>query len=401
MTRIYVGALCIALSAAFSLISYEFLRSASTALFTAHFGTNNLPWVMAIIPVGVMILIYMYGWVLSHIGPRKTLLVSSLFSAVSVLIAYVGLEKQFYYGSAFLYVFRQAYIVILIEQYWSFLNSTLTQPQAKKMNGPIAGLSGIGAILGGLGVGHFAELVGTTHLVAISGCLLFPALIFSDIAYHLCGEPKPQPSEKGGHQGHLHLSLFKQFPLLTFLLFVVVLTQILSTFLELTFQNTLAQSIHSVDQQAAYMGNFYAKVNSVAAFFQFVGAPLILNLFPLTWIHIGIPCVHVVSTLYLIQSSTLEMASLSFLLFKSIDYSIFRSAKEILYIPFSFDVRYRAKEVIDVVGYRAGKGFISLVIAGIQTTGFLLTPFFSWGSWITASLWLACMVPIIKKWKSR
>jgi len=41
---------------------------------------------------------------------------------------------------------------------------------------------------------------------------------------------------------------------------------------------------------------------------------------------------------------------------KPIDYSLFRAAKKILYIPFSFDVRYRAKEVIDVFGYRFGKG---------------------------------------------
>ena len=55
------------------------------------------------------------------------------------------------------------------------------------------------------------------------------------------------------------------------------------------------------------------------------------------------------------------MLGLAFALFKTIDYSTFRAAKEILYIPLSFDARYRAKEVIDVFGYRFGK--LSLAIA--------------------------------------
>ena len=48
------------------------------------------------------------------------------------------------------------------------------------------------------------------------------------------------------------------------------------------------------------------------------------------------------------------MLALAFFLFKAFDYSIFRAAKEVLYVPLSFDERYRAKEIIDVLGYRTG-----------------------------------------------
>ena len=37
-----------------------------------------------------------------------------------------------------------------------------------------------------------------------------------------------------------------------------------------------------------------------------------------------------------------------------------------MYIPLSFDSRYRAKELIDVFGYRFGKGGMSLLVAILQ-----------------------------------
>ena len=46
--------------------------------------------------------------------------------------------------------------------------------------------------------------------------------------------------------------------------------------------------------------------------------------------------------------------------FKCIDYSLFRAAKELLYIPLSYDAKYRTKGIIDVFAYRFGKGAASL-----------------------------------------
>ncbi|MEL6548515.1 MAG: Npt1/Npt2 family nucleotide transporter, partial [Myxococcota bacterium] len=54
---------------------------------------------------------------------------------------------------------------------------------------------------------------------------------------------------------------------------------------------------------------------------------------------------------------------------KGLDYSLFRIAKEMLYIPLSYDDKSRGKPVIDILGYRAAKGAISLllIIPWLQT----------------------------------
>ena len=63
---------------------------------------------------------------------------------------------------------------------------------------------------------------------------------------------------------------------------------------------------------------------------------------------------------------TLGFAAGAYIVFKMFDYSLFKAAKETLYIPLSYDARYRAKEVVDVLGYRTAKGATSAVIAGFE-----------------------------------
>ena len=88
---------------------------------------------------------------------------------------------------------------------------------------------------------------------------------------------------------------------------------------------------------------------------------------------------------------------LAFFLFKAFDYSIFRAAKELLYIPLSFDERYRAKEVIDVFGYRAGKGGSSVVIVLLQKMGVVMNNYYLAIGVVMAVLWLVLIFPLTRQ----
>src|SRR3989344_2502477 len=197
--------LTISSAALFTLCSYEFLRSPSNVLFKASYGAERLPIIMAIMPIAVFLILYFYGWLLSKIGPRRTLFWTTLLSSGMLFTSYIAIQNGSSLASALLYLFREAYIVLLIEQYWSFINSTLDQSEAKKLNGPIAGLSSLGAITGGVLVSQLAGALGTQAMLLFSAGLLIPAAFISDLGYAHCGEPEPTRQEKGGKKGHLAL----------------------------------------------------------------------------------------------------------------------------------------------------------------------------------------------------
>src|SRR3989338_6156792 len=299
-TRETWALICISCAAAFLLGGYEFLRSSTNTLFQAAYGTENLPLITAIMPIGLIFVLYLYGWLLSRLGPRRTLLFTSLASGVVIAICYLEIRAGSKIATGVAYIFREAYIVLLIEQYWSFLNSTFGQIHARKLNGPVAGIASIGSISGGLLLSRLAEPLGTVSMLLFAAGAGLAAALFSDLAYQKCGEPKPTPQEKEGKQGQLGIKVLSHSPLLILLLTLVMTTQIVSTVLMLSFQTILHAAIPNPDSQTAFSGQFFAWLNGASAFFQFVAAPFLLTTISLKWIHAIIPLIHIAAATALV-----------------------------------------------------------------------------------------------------
>ena len=396
-----IAAGLIGLAAAFLLCGYEFIRSSANTLFKetapAGYGAENLPYVMAAVPVGILIMVYGYSWLLSRLGPRKTLLATSLLSALAIVACYAAISAGFRPARAILYVVRESYIVLLIEQYWSFLNSRLGTAAAKMYYGPICGMGSLGAIAGDYSVAHHSHALGTLTMVLFAAAAIVPATIFSDLAYARLGEPSAAPEEKIRTGDYLALRLFRSNALLVFLLLLIAITQVLATALDLSFQGQLTAAFPGSNDQNAYSGEFFLRVNVAAAMGQFLFTPLLLRYAPLAFVHAAIALTNLALCGYAWMHPGLASAGLALLAFKTMDYSVFRAAKEILYIPFSYDVRYRAKEVIDVWGYRFSKGGTALCIALMKSAGAAVSiATYAAIACGAAAVWLAMIAPIVR-----
>jgi AAA family ATP:ADP antiporter len=399
-SRDYWAAGLVGVSAAFLLGGYELVRSPANSLFKEAYGKGALPYVMAAMPVAVIVILYLYGKLLSWLGARRTLLVTTVGSCGALAGLFVAIESGWTFGRVILYVFREAYVVLLVEQYWSFINSTLSTGTARRLNGPICGIASIGAIAGGYLVATLSVQWGSARLLLGAAGITLPAGLFMDLAYRRCGEPPDQQTSR--HRDTLGLRLFGADRMLAVLLGVILLTQAVSALLDLNFQGILQDAIPDVDQQTAYSGRFFARLNVASFIMQFAATPLLLRWLPIAAIHVAIPLVHVAACIYLLRVESLFAAGLAFTLFKAIDYSTFRAAKEILYIPLSFDARYRAKEVIDVFGYRFGKGGTSLGVSGLKALGLAMTEAsFALGALAAAAVWAMLAVSLGRFYRQR
>ena len=351
----------IAAAGSFLLCGYEFIRAVSTSLFIDAYGKENLPWVMATIFPGVYLMIYIYGRLLSWFGARGALVVTSLLSAVVIVAASGMILKGYFIATAIIYVLREAYIVVVIEQYWSFVNSTLNPKQARWINGPFCAIASMGSVAGGMLVERWAVPLGSEILLLFAAGSLIPAAIFAVIAYTVAGEPQPTDAEQDGKQGHTGLKVFFRSRYLIFIFLLILTTQVVSTVLDLRFNGLVADSITDKDIRTAYYGTFYKWLGISAALLQFIAVPLLLRWVPFRLIHLYIPLIHFVTAGLLSFSPTLPNGAAAYLIFKALDYSFFRSGKELFYIPLSYDERYRAKQIIDSFGYRSaksGSGFL-------------------------------------------
>ena len=149
------------LSAMFLFCGYEFIRSPAESLFIDRFGAARKPYAIACVPFMMAAMIYGYGRLLSAVGAKKAMAVSMLASAAFFLLAWLLLGHAGKWLIFLLLVFKESYVVIISEQYWSFVNSVLKDEEGKVFNGPVAGLGALGSLIGGWLLGHFAVGLGT------------------------------------------------------------------------------------------------------------------------------------------------------------------------------------------------------------------------------------------------
>lgn len=322
-----------------------------------------------------------------------------------ILLCYAAIMAGSKAATGVLYILREAYIVLVIEQYWSFINSSLSTDSAKKLNGPITGISTLGAIGGGLIGSGLAVPLGTTSLILFAGVSLVPAALASDWGYRKAGEPAPTALERRKAaekpKGRMGLRELRSTPLLSLILVIVILSQVISAVLYLDFQTILQNEIPDANLQTEWSLAFYSRVNALALVLNFVGVPLLMRYLPVAGVHFLIPAIHATSCAILIGSPSLAMAGAAFLLFKGFDYSLFRAAKEVLYIPLSFDSRYRAKELIDVFGYRFSKGVTALLITFVQAAGVVIAAgTYASIALIAAIAWLALLPSLRKRYRA-
>jgi len=383
-----------ALSAMFTLAGYEFVRSAATVLFKSAYGAENLPLVMAVMPIIVFLGVALYSRILSSLGPRRTLVVTSLGSGFVILCCYFLLLSGSKIVTPFLYLTKELYIVLLIEQYWSYINSSLSTSSARKFNGPITGVAGLGSVIGAQLVSMTAVSWGTETMVLMAAFSVIPAALVSNFTYRQFGEPE-MPEIESTKKTHMGWDKFRSNPTLAYLLAIVLLSQFVAVVLDLKFQDLLSlEFVGRPDEETAFQGQYWRTLNFCALVLQFVVAPVLLSFVALRWIYILMPVVHLVTIGFAIFEPSIFSVGLAFFFFKIFDYSIFRAAKEVLYVPLSFDERYRTKQIIDMFGYRTGKGASSVIIVVLQRAGMQVQHYYLLAGLLAAAMWIALVFPL-------
>lgn len=390
-----VAVLMAGFSAMFFFCGYEFVRSPIESIFLKYWDATAKPYAVAFVPVMMAALIYGYGILLSRLGAKKSMLLSMAISSVVLLLSWLFLDKAGKWLVFLVLIFKESYSVVICEQYWSFINSTLKDSESKIFNGPVAGISALGPLIGGWIIAHYAAKLGTDHFLLFAALSIIPAYILAKLAYERGGEPKPSEDEKSGKKGHLHISLLWENKTVMFIAMIIFSTQVVGTLLDFRWSQLVQGAIPSVDERTAYFGSFWMKVNIFSFVMQFFFTPIILKNVSRRLVLIIVPAIHVITCLALLFVPTMGVAACAFLLFKGIDYSLYRATKETLYITLPYDVRFRAKQVADAFMYRFAKGTTATVLSVLGLNGIKVLPaMFPGVSALFAAIWLGLSFPL-------
>ena len=348
-----LSSLPLALAGYLLMAAYGIVRPLANAVFLEHFSPSDMLLGMAMTPVVVTVILWPYGWFLSRTGPGRTMLAST---ALSLLLLLLPLIFRHPVTAFFLYVWKDAFVVLLVEQFWAHANSVNSIGRAKRSYGMLLFIGGMGAVSGNKLVSLLAEPLGTWTVYSLGPLLLLPFAAAMAVSYQRLGKSENPPGKVRGHAG---LGVLRQSPYLSGIAVMVGLGQVMVAALDVLFHLYVARDIGGLDSRAAFEGDFWFYVNLGSMIVQ-AATPLVLLLLSVNVLHVLIPLTHLGLLSAIVFFPGLQTAAAAFAWFKILDYSLFRACKEVLYVPLDFDARYRAKMVIDMVIYRTTKGGAAL-----------------------------------------
>jgi len=376
--------------AGFSVLAgYNFIRSISVPIFIKSFVKDLMP--EATVMTGIVLFIFMslHGKLLSLIGPGKTCLFAHLLFGLTLVGSYMGLLQQDNLSAYILFMVKDIYIVVLIEHYWSYFNSSFKSSMAKKFSGFFTGAVSIGPILSGYFVTYATPMMSDPKdWIWLTAITLLPSALCMLIIYNVYPIAKTQEKEQISSGQLFAWNNFHQFPQLKMLAWMVIISQFIAASTTFAFNAKVAEELVDISLQTSYYGTFYSNINLIAGILQFAFAPFILHFVPTILIFLILAIIHLGLNAFALWHGSLFSVMLASLLFKSFDYSIFRCAKELFYMPLSFSARFHSKHLIDVFFYRASNSTVSTFFALGKSLGHMKDLHYSMVAGLAAVSWL-------------
>jgi AAA family ATP:ADP antiporter len=352
----------LAVIAVLVLASYEIARPAAESIFVAEHGVEALPKAWLAIAAGVALTVAAYNRVVARLSLDKVAAGAALTSIALLALVQLARSRELPGSAYLLYVWKDVYIVVLVEAFWSIANNLFHLKTARRVYGLLCAAGSVGGILG-------ARVLrwGTAHWGTDQALwLVVPALLGIALASLAVGRVSPLPAPKAKDRAPLGqgLKLLRGSSYLVLMLLLVLLGQILMNLLDYQFQDIAATAFPDKDARTAQISRVYEAISYGALTLQLLTA-FIVRLLGVRGVLVGVPALFGAASLALLFSPGFLVAAASKVTSKVLDYSVFRAAKEMLYLPLGYEEKTQGKAIIDILTYRLAKGGAALMLQGL------------------------------------
>jgi len=367
---------------------YGIVRPVSHSVFLSTYGSHFFPYVwIAIVPFNFLI-IELYNRFLPKIGIQR-MFYSILGCIVGINVLAALFLSKIPAFPFFFYIWKEIYVMLLFQQLWSLIHSTIRMGQAKFLYGLFFGFGGIGAICGSkftdycaVKIGSLNLLLGSLPLLCLLAFAFYFLLKFSQVENKAAGETQITNFAKG-------VKAIRNSKYLLFILAIVVTMQVVTTLVYYQFNTALESSIANQDLRTEYCGRIFGYANIASFAIQLFGAFLLVHFLGLRRSHLTIPIFLLFNAVGSLFFPSFAMITAAFVTIKAFDFSLFGVLKEMLYIPLKQEEKFQAKAIIDVFAYRSSKAVASCLILALQIVGFSeMLPTLSWITFLLLSGWV-------------
>jgi len=285
------------------------------------------------------------------------------------------------------YLWLGIFNMMVVAQFWAFANDLYREAQGKRLFpllgvgqtvGAVAGSGLASLLLGYLGV--YPMLLASAGVLALTAVLT--QIVHTRESGRQAREPEPARESSGDHGGAFALVLGHRY-LRYIAAFTVVFTfvntngeymvskLVSEAATKLVHQGTLAQDDVATWVSEAY-GRFYFFVNVATVVLQTVVVSRLVRWGGMRLAFFVLPCIALVDALGVSALPVLSILFVGKVAENSTDYSLNNTLRNMLWLPTSRDMKYKAKQAIDTFFVRTGDVSSALVVylgAGLMGLG--------------------------------
>jgi len=376
------------------LFAYALCRSPIDSLFLEAHGSGGLPWVWAVVAVATTAVVFAYNRASAGRSLVGTL---GAASAITTLVYVALLPFRDVSGIWYaIYVWKDVHVVVLLEILWSIANAQFQVRSARRAYGIFCACGSVGGMAGHSLAATISASQGASFAMTLAvGPLV--VLSIATLAFHRArpeAGPKP-PAKSRDYAGGIRVLAASRY--LPWLLLLILLTQVAITLIDLHFNQVIEAAYPDEDERTAIFGTVYFAIDGSALILQ-LGAAWILKALGVAATLVGIPLLLSVAVAAAIFEPRVLVVQITRVMSKAFDYSLFRAAKEMLYIPLSYEEKTRGKAMIDMLTYRIAKGGAALMLGGLVAAGFAGEVVMV-GVLGLVAIWLGVTVVVVRRYR--
>ncbi len=363
-------------------------------------GVENLPWLFTATFFATALVVPLFGSIVSRFRKRDIVPVFYAFFLIQLLLFYVVFAVDAFptWRAYVFFVWLSVFNLFVVSVFWSFMVDLYREEQSRRLFGFIAAGGTAGAIAGPAINGTLVELLELQDLFLITAVLLLVAMFAIRCILQRppktdkngqsdnesdSEQKKPQSDPIGGHALTGVTDLLSSPYLLLIGLFIVLYT-VTSTFVYFGQADIVAAALDSSTERTQTFALIDFGTNALTLVFQLLLTGRLMEWFGPGPALLSLPLTTCAGFIALAISPVLLTLIFFQVARRASNYGLSRPAREVLYSPLEASEKYKSKNVVDTVIYRAGDAVTGWIFDGLKALGISLSGIAIIGSVLSA-----------------
>lgn len=339
-------------------------------------GVDQLQWLFTATFVAMLAVVPLFGWLSARV-PRA-MLVTWVYAAFALSMAGFAVLLRLRPGSVWaarsFYVWLSVFNLFVVSIAWSLMADVFRLDSAKRLFALIAAGASAGGLAGPLVGGLLAGALGPAGLLLLSALLLAATLPLKRwlLRWRAANREDPAPDDiRQPIEGSIlaGISRIFQSPYLLGISLLVILLATLNTFLYMEQARLVAHAFPDTAQRIRVFSALDFTVQALSLLSQIFITGRVATRLGLRFLLTAVPLTMTIAFLALAAFPVFGVLAAAMIVRRVGEYALIRPGREMLFTAVPPEDKYKTKNVIDTVVYRAGDAASGWVKAGVDMLG--------------------------------